>query len=246
VPQTVEVRPADDVVVDLLRPCTVTTAVTSPDPVYADLGRAPAFAGTPAGITAQVQDYAPPAVTDDPPFALVTTSGGNGAEVGEAAPRTADTVSVVLDRAPRGADVTVTVAAAADPLIAGPQLTVSGPGGAAGPSTTLTFTPANWNIAQAVSVLAVDDDYDEDEDHRWALSVSMASTAPGFADPLLRRVVVDRVPTAGSATVGVVIADDDTSAVLAGPPTGRPGSPRAGPATPSGSGSRRTPTPTWP
>jgi hypothetical protein len=72
------------------------------------------------------------------PDATLTQSGGNTA-VTESG--TTDTYSVVLNTQPT-ADVIVT-------LNGGTQLTTS--------ATTLTFTAANWNVAQVVTVTAVDD-----------------------------------------------------------------------------------------
>ncbi|MDB5442369.1 MAG: Kelch repeat-containing protein, partial [Phenylobacterium sp.] len=69
---------------------------------------------------------------------LVTETGGSTA-VTEGGPT--DTVNLALSSQPT-ADVTVTVAGDAD---------------VNGSPTTLTFTAANWNIAQAVTVSAVDD-----------------------------------------------------------------------------------------
>lgn len=218
-PQQIEVRAADNLVVELLHTCSVTTAITSPDPVYADLDDPPTWSATPPTLTAQIQDYDPPSgIEDDPPFVVVDTGTG-GADVDEAAPGTPDVVSVVLERSPLGQPVTVTVTAADDPLIDGPQLTVapvSVPAVPASPAATLTFTPANWNVPQLVEVHAVDDDYDEDDLHAWNLAVTMDSTAPGFSSNTLRRIVVDGVEYEESAPVTVSIADDDTSAIVPG------------------------------
>ncbi|HYI61623.1 MAG TPA: Ig-like domain-containing protein [Acidimicrobiales bacterium] len=213
--QQVSLQPVQNLVVELARTCTATTSIDSPDPVYDDLGNAPAFAGTPPGLTASVQDYDPPTITDDPPFVIVTTDAGNGAEVDEGSPATPDTISVVLERAPLGANVTVTLSAASDPVIAGPQLTVNRSSTPPGATASLVFTPLNWNVPQQVEVRAVDDDYDEADPHDWTLSTEISSAAPGFSSTALRRIVLDGVEVSGTASVPVEIADGDTSEVVA-------------------------------
>ena len=206
--QPVHVVPVDNPVVELLHPCTVTTTIDSPDPVYANLDDPPAFAGTPATISGQIQDYAPPTITNDPPFVLVTTGGASIAEGSSQA------WSVVLERAPLGSNVVVSFATVDDPVI-GPQATLSAGAGAPGPSTSVTFTPANWNVPQQIQVAAVDDAYDEDDTRPWQVQATMASSAPGFANAALRGFVVDGgVRTLNAADVTAVIADNDTSAVV--------------------------------
>lgn len=212
IPKLVDVRPVDNLVVELIHSCTVTTTITSGDPVYADLDDAPPFAGTPPNINHQIQDYDPPTITNDPPFVDIST--GDGVHVDEATPNGFDTVSVVLERAPLGANVSVTLSTANDPIIAGPQLALAPLTGVPGPNVTLVFTPANWNVAQQVEIHAVDDDYDEDDPHPWTFTASVDSTAPGFNDPALRRIVVDGNEVSGTATIPAAIADDDTSAIV--------------------------------
>lgn len=209
-PQTVTVTAADDTVVELLHDCTVSTRISSQDPVYADLDDDPAFAHTPHDITTSVQDYDPPDVPDDPPFVNIDTDGG--VTLDEAAPGAPRQVSVVLERAPLAAPVTVTLSSLDDPRIAGPQLTMA-------PATTLTFTPDDWDVPQVVDVAAVDDDFDEADTHPWSIGVAVDSTAVGFDDESLRRIVVDGVEVTGPAVIPVSIADDDTSALA---PIGSP------------------------
>ncbi|WP_270933763.1 cadherin repeat domain-containing protein [Falsiroseomonas oryzae] len=83
-----------------------------------------------------------------PPAAgvVVTQSGGTTAVTEGGA---TDMLSVVLASQP-GANVTVTVTGTADVAVA------AGSGTPAG-SATLTFTAADWNVAQTVAVAAVDD-----------------------------------------------------------------------------------------
>jgi predicted outer membrane repeat protein len=213
-PQVVTVSPTDDLFVDLLHDCGITTSVTSGDPIIFDLMFPPLFSGSPPSAQEQVQDYDPPGNDDDPPFAIVTTSGGNGIDVSEATPGVSDTVSVVLLRGPRS-DVTFTLTAADDPTIAGPQLTVGRPGDVQGPSASLTFTGEDWDQPQTLEVRAVDDDYDEDDLHPWTVQASLdGGGAPGFDDAQLRRIVVDSVELTGPADIGATITDDDTSAFV--------------------------------
>jgi hypothetical protein len=204
-PQTVTVTAADDLVVELLHDCTVSTTINSQDPVYADLDDDPAFAHTPNDITTTVQDYDPPEVPDDPPFVNIDTDGG--VTLDETSPDAPHQLSVVLERSPLAASVTVTLSGSDDPRIAGPQLTIE-------PTTTLTFTPDDWDVPQVVDVAAVDDDYDEADTHSWSIGVAVDSTAVGFDDDSLRRIVVDGVEVAGRAVIPVSIADDDTSALV--------------------------------
>ncbi|HEX2578042.1 MAG TPA: Ig-like domain-containing protein [Aquihabitans sp.] len=104
------------------------------------------------------------------------------------------------------------MATSTDPVIAGPQVAVTKPGGVAGPTASLTFTPANWNVAQTLHVFPVDDDYDEADTHPWTLQATMTSSAPGFNSATLRRFVIDQAELEGPATVDATITDDDTSA----------------------------------
>ncbi|HAP74656.1 MAG TPA: hypothetical protein DCR14_01055 [Acidimicrobiaceae bacterium] len=204
-PKTLTISPVDNMTVQLQHECTITSSISSPDPVYANLDDAPVFSGTPPTLTVDIQDYDPPTVTNDPPFVDITVGT---LSVSEATPGTADTVSVVLRRQPL-ADVDVTIEAPIDGLIAGRQLQVEG-----GNSVVLTFTPGNWDVPQIVDVTAVDDDYDELDTHSAALNVSISSTAAGFADPALRKVVIDSVEFADSGSIAASITDNDTSEVL--------------------------------
>ncbi len=212
VPQTLDVKPSDNLKVELLHGCTVTSSIISPDPVYANLDDAPPFAGTPPTITEQIQDYAPPGITDDPPFVIVNTT--DGLAVSEATPNIPDVMNVSLLRAPVGAPVTVTLTAPTDPAVEGVQLQVANATQPSANSITLTFDANNWNIAQTVEVRAVDDDFDEPDTHIAGINVTVSSTAPGFSSSTLRKVVVDGVATLDSGTVSASITDNDTSAVV--------------------------------
>ena len=218
VPQTVTVTAYDDPTVELAHSCLIPHTINSPDPVYADLDDAPPFAKTPVTITAAVQDFDPPSITNDPPNVVITSTGGTS--VAEATPATADTLSVVLLRQPLNADVTVTLTSSVDPRTPGPgsQLLLQDnlPGTPAAPasSLTLTFTASNWDTPQTVNVLAVNDDFDEADPHSAALNATMASTAPGFNSASLRKFVIDGVESADTGSVPVTIVDNDVSSIL--------------------------------
>lgn len=91
-----------------------------------------ASAGDAQGVVVRSFVTGTPGVTLSP---VATTIGESGSPAG--------TVSVVLDAIP-GAPVVVTLA-------------LDNPAAAQLSSTTLTFTPANWNVAQTVSVTGLDD-----------------------------------------------------------------------------------------
>lgn len=204
VAQTVALAPVDNLLVELARNCSATSSIVSQDPVYADLDDLPAFAHTPPTLTASVQDYDPPTITDDPPFVDVTTGGSVSVVEGGAT----DTVSVVLRRQPQS-NVTVTLTAPNDAIIGSVQALVAG-----SPSTPLTFTNANWNVPQIVTVSAFNDDYDEAATHPTTVGVTIASAAPGFSSASLRKVVIDGVESADSGAFDVTVGDNDTSALV--------------------------------
>ncbi|EFA68633.1 ExeM/NucH family extracellular endonuclease [Cylindrospermopsis raciborskii] len=112
------------------------------------------------------------------PAILVAQSGGNTA-VTEGG--STDTYTVVLRSQPT-ANVTVDV-------VASSQLNVT--------NTSLTFTPANWNVAQTVTVTGVDDNLFEDA-HTGVISHSATST-----DTLYNRITIP--------SVNVNITDNDVA-----------------------------------
>jgi hypothetical protein len=126
-----------------------------------------------------------------PPGVAVTESGGttNVAEGGAT-----DTYTVVLNTAPT-ANVTVT-------LSPGTQVTVA--------PTTLTFTPANWNVPQTVTVTAVDDAMVEGA-HTGTITHTAAST-----DAIYNGIAV--------ASVTANITDNDTGGSGPSPGGGNEGS----------------------
>ncbi|EFO79572.1 Na-Ca exchanger/integrin-beta4 [Oscillochloris trichoides DG-6] len=101
---------------------------------------------------------------------------------------------LVLDSEPLD-NVVITVTAAS-------QVQVNG-----GNTTTLTFTPADWNTAQDVLVSALDDVVDEISPHLGLITHSAAST-----DPLYNAITI--------ANVAPEITDNDTAGVTFTPLTG--------------------------
>lgn len=215
IPQTVTITPVDDMTVERQHSCVITHTIISDDPVYANLDDPPPFEFTPRTINATIDDFIPFSLLNDPPNVTVNTA--DGLSVSEAAPNTADSFSVVLFRQPLTESVTVTFAASSDPRIPGAQVLLQDSNGstpdAPAATLTLTFTPANWNVAQIVQVFAFDDDYDEDDTHSATITATMNSTAVGFNDADSRKFVVNGVETINTAAIPVSITDDDTSSV---------------------------------
>jgi hypothetical protein len=140
---------------------------------------------------------------------LVTpTEGGTAVVEGGAT----DTYTVVLISQPT-ADVTVT-------LTVDPQLFVA--------PVTLTFTPDNWNVAQTVTVEAVNDEVFEG-DHSGTISHTASSADPAYNNatvPDLVAVIADNdtagvliTPTGGSTAVAEGGATDTYMVVLTSRPT---------------------------
>ena len=156
-----------------------TVTVSAADDGDAEDGTA-TFTNTPSGADyASVTGAVVTATEDDGDTAGVTvtparlTVNENGSE----------TYTVVLNTLPTAA-VTVGVAASGDS-----DLTVS--------ATSLTFSTANWNTAQTVTVSAADDD---DPNHGTATIAHTASGASEYADISI-------------ASVAATEADDDTPGV---------------------------------
>ncbi|MCB9457393.1 MAG: hypothetical protein H6671_15515 [Anaerolineaceae bacterium] len=120
-------------------------------------------------------------VTTDAPIGVTVTESGGTTNIAEGG--ATDTYTVVLDSQPI-ADVTINVTPDA-------QCTVSNP--------TLTFTTANWNVAQTITVTAVDDAVAEGA-HNCAITHTATSADLGYN---------------GLAVAGVTaaITDNDTAGV---------------------------------
>lgn len=128
--------------------------------------------------------------TDDD-TAGITVDTADGVTTSELA--TSDTFTVVLDSEPT-ADVTMTVASS--------ELTE----GTVAPSS-LTFTAADWNAAQPVTVTGVDDDID-DGDRSFTVLVNAATSADPKYDGL------------DAADVTVINTNNDTAGITVNPTSG--------------------------
>ncbi len=129
-------------------------------------------------------NFAVPAVSvqvsdNDTAGVTVTESGGNTAVTEGGA---TDSYTVVLQSEPTG-NVTVVLSTTA-------QLSLAPPG--------LTFTPANWNVAQTVTVTATDDGVVEGP-HNATINQSVTSSDPNYSQSL--------------PAISVAISDNDSAVV---------------------------------
>jgi len=139
------------------------------------------------GVTsgdANYNNFAVPAVSvqvsdNDTAGVTVTESGGNTAVTEGGA---TDSYTVVLQSEPTG-NVTVVLSTTA-------QLSLAPPG--------LTFTPANWNVAQTVTVTATDDGVVEGP-HNATINQSVTSSDPNYSQSL--------------PAISVAITDNDSAVV---------------------------------
>ena len=171
VPQTVTVKANDDGSVDGHQnvPINYTSASTDPD-----------FACD-SGTGVLVVD------NESAHIAIEETGGSTSPVEGGAT----DTYSVSMDlgRAPTS-DVVITITEA-DPAVGEVdpnQVTVNGAG--AGGAATLTFTSANWQASQTVTVAAIDDSEQEAEPHAATLAHAVSSSDAGFDGLALSSVAV--------------------------------------------------------
>ena len=100
-------------------------------------------------------------ITDDDSFAVVLVQSGGSTDVSEAG--ASDTYTLQLDSQPAN-DVTISFAT-------GTQIQ---------PIGSVTFTPANWNLPQTITVRAVDDDVDEPSTHTGTIQHTVSSTDGNF------------------------------------------------------------------
>jgi large repetitive protein len=145
-------------------------------------------------------------ITDNDSAGMTITESGASTNVNETGP-TSDTYTVVLNTAPTG---TVTVGISTD------GKTTAAPG-------TLTFTTANWNVAQTVTVTGVDDTTSEGP-HDSTVSHSVSSTDPVYSGLSVRNVIahvtdndtagVTITETAGSTDVTEGVGNDTYTVVL--------------------------------
>ncbi len=128
---------------------------------------------------------------------VAETSGGT--EVTEAAGAgNRDAYTLVLTAIPRN-DVTITVTAAEGLLVDGPDLPTAGT-----TAETLTFTVSDWNRAQTVTVIGVDDAIDQDASHTLTITHAAASDD-------------DRYDEIDIDDVEVTVTDDDTVGLVVAP-----------------------------
>ena len=132
-------------------------------------------------------------VTDDDAVAAGVTVDPLALTVDEAGSGTTADYTLVLDTVPT-ADVTIAVASDTDTAA-----TVS--------SASLTFTPANWNTAQTVTVTGVNDDVDNPSDERTASLSHTAASADGNYEGGAITI----------ASVTVTVTDDDDAGVTVDP-----------------------------
>ena len=136
-----------------------------------------------------------PAVASTPAPGVTVTENGGSTDVAEGG--ATDTFDVVLDTAPT-ADVTVTITPDADTDL----------GNGAGAAIALTFTPANFDTPQTVTVTAVDD-ADVEGAHTSTIAFTTASSDAGYNGltiPDLTANVTDN--DFATADLGVTITDD--------------------------------------
>ncbi len=125
-------------------------------------------------------------IDDDVESLLVVHSSGSTA-ISESG--TTDSYGLVLSQQPTG-DVTVSLTVDSTQLTASP--------------TTLTYTSSNWNVAQTVSLTAVDDSIDEGDVYSVVINHTCAN---GGYDAV------------AAVDVAVAVTDDDTMGVLFNPLT---------------------------
>jgi hypothetical protein len=148
VPQTITVTAVDDPMMEgAFHTSTITHIAASSDPNY-------------NGITI---DNVTVTVTDNDTAGVVITESGGKTEVSENGP-SIDTYAAVLSTPPE-ANVRITVKPDG-------QTTV---GAGPGQPIMLTFTPANWNVAQTVTVTAIDDQIAEGGHKSYITHMSASS-----------------------------------------------------------------------
>ena len=181
VPQTFEVTAVDDSVAEGPHVSVIAHTVASADPAYSGLA-----AGS---LTANITD------NDSAGVQIVESGGSTAVAEGGAT----DAYDVVLTSQPLG-DVSVTVAPDAQTDVGG------GPGAA----IVLTFTPANWDVPQTVTVTAVDD-FVAEGNHASTVTHSTASADPAYNGIGVPAVVV---AVADNDTAGVQIAESGGSTAI--------------------------------
>jgi len=178
VPQVITVTAVNDDIAEGAHTATVTHTAASTDGCYDGIAI--------ADVSANVTD-------NDTAGVIVTPTGGTTAVTEGGA---TDTYALVLASEPT-ADVAVTV----DPDAQ------SDVGAGSGTASTLTFTAANWDTPQDVTVTAVDDDVDEGA-HTSAITHTSAST-DGFYDGIA--IANTTADVADNDTAGVTVTESSGS-----------------------------------
>jgi len=124
------------------------------------------------------------AVADNDAAVIVVEQSGGSTDVVEGGATDTYSVTLAQGRGP-SSDVLVTI----DPLDEPNQVTLNGAG--EGEMVTLTFTPANWQTAQTVTVTAIDDAEAEASPHTTALTHVVSSGDAGFDGMALAEVEVN-------------------------------------------------------
>lgn len=167
--QTVSLRAVDDRLVEpILHYSNITHSVTTDDTTYQGL--------TVAQVVVSITD-------NDSPRMILSQTGGNTIVTESAsASGNIDSYSLVLDNAPT-ADVVVTITPDAQVSVNGSITPI-----------TATFTSANWNVPQTITVTSVDDALVETTTHIGGIAHSIASADPFYQNlsaPVLNVTVWD-------------------------------------------------------
>ena len=182
-PVTVTVTGMDNDIDDGDLPFTITTEdpTSAGDAIYDALG------------AADVADVSGTRVDDDTAGVTVTPVGGEPLNTSEPGPAPTETIDYVLDSEPT-ADVVL-------------DLSVSDTSEASIDTAMLTFTSANWDTPQTVTVSGLDDDIDDGDVPYSVISSSATSTDPNYSG----------LPV---ASVSAENADDDTAGFTINPTSG--------------------------
>ncbi len=178
-PQTVTVTAVDDALAEGTHNSTITHSAASTDPLY---GGAPI-----RNVIAHV--------TDNDLVGVTISETGGSTDVDEQGP-TSDTYSIVLNTQPT-ANVIITVTPDSQ----------SDVGSGAGEARSLTFTTADWNTPQTITVTAVDDANPEGA-HTSTITHTASSTDMNYGGVSVRNVTVH---VTDNDTVGVTISESGGS-----------------------------------
>ena len=180
VPQAVTVNAIDDIYAEGYHKSIIAHRITSADLVYNCL---------------PVRDLA--VFVTDNDAAGVTIAETNGSTLISETGPTSDTYTVVLNTPPKN-NVVVTVDPDED----------SDVGAGGGVEKTFTFTPANWNIPQTVTITAVDDPYAEGE--HYSTIQHTASSADDAYNRITIRSVIATVTDNDTRGISVIETDGGT------------------------------------